>query len=152
MPERRRRIHLALRYAVFAAIATLANLLVQSVGLHVYDGPFAIYPALAAGTLAGLYVKYRLDKLYIFAYQTVDLAHDARTFSLYMVMGGLTTIVFWGSELGFEYTLGGPFWRNTGAVLGLAIGYWVKYRLDKRFVFTQPNRLQGNGLSESLPQ
>lgn len=141
MPERRR-IRVALRYAFFAAIATLANLLVQSVSLHVYDGPFALYAAMAVGTLAGLYVKYRLDKLYIFAYHTVDLAHDARTFALYVVMGGFTTIVFWGSELGFEFLLGGPFWRNLGAVLGLAIGYWVKYRLDKRFVFT-PQRVPG---------
>ncbi|MEJ2632316.1 MAG: GtrA family protein [Acidihalobacter sp.] len=135
MPEGRR-IHVALRYAFFAAIATLANLLVQSVSLHAYTGPFALYAAMGVGTLAGLYVKYRLDKLYIFAYHTADLAHDVRTFALYVVMGGITTIVFWGSELGFEFALGGPFWRNFGAVLGLAIGYWVKYRLDKRFVFT----------------
>ena len=29
--------------------------------------------------------------------------------------------------------------RYVGGVIGLAIGYWAKYRLDKRFVFgSQP--------------
>lgn len=141
-----RGIRLALRYAVFAGIATLANLLGQSVSLHAYAGPLALYVAMAVGTLVGLYVKYRLDKMYIFAYRTIDLAHDARTFALYVFMGGFTTVVFWGTEIGFEKTLGGALWRNIGAVLGLALGYWIKYRLDRRFVFTA-SRIPDGGLA-----
>jgi hypothetical protein len=34
-------------------------------------------------------------------------------------------------------------WRESGAVLGLAVGYVVKYRLDRRFVFTDAALARG---------
>ena len=32
------------------------------------------------------------------------------------------------------------FWRETGAVLGLTVGYVIKYQLDSRFVFNRMAR------------
>ncbi|OBS10456.1 GtrA family protein [Acidihalobacter prosperus] len=127
---------LALRYAWFAALATAANLLSQEAVLALLrSAGYALYGAMAVGTGVGLYVKYVLDKRFIFAYRTRSAAHDLRTFVLYAASGVFTTLVFWGSELGFYHVFDSHAWRNVGAVLGLAVGYWLKYRLDRRFAF-----------------
>lgn len=135
---------LALRYALFAAIATLANLLAQEGALDAGPGlPYRLYLAMAVGTLVGLYVKYVLDKRYIFAYRTRDAAHDLRTFILYAASGAFTTLVFWGSELGAYHLVGTHAARIAGAIVGLAIGYWMKYRLDRRFAFAPAGAAAG---------
>jgi putative flippase GtrA len=128
-------MNLALKYTIFAALATLANIGSQDLALRVYDGTFSILLSVFFGTGVGLVVKYLLDKRYIFAFQTRDLAHDTRTFMLYSLMGVVTTAVFWGFEFGFQWVFQDKTMRYLGGVIGLAIGYWVKYELDKRYVF-----------------
>ena len=49
----------------------------------------------------------------------------------------LTTAIFWGTELAFVALGDAPWLRYVGAVLGLAVGYTAKYRLDRRFVFRE---------------
>ncbi len=51
-------------------------------------------------------------------------------------MGVVTTAIFWSTETAFWVIWHTDLARETGAVLGLAVGYVVKYRLDRRFVFT----------------
>ena len=51
-------------------------------------------------------------------------------------MGVVTTFVFWGFELGFNYVFDFEFAKYLGAIIGLAIGYITKYFLDKKYVFT----------------
>jgi len=129
---------LAFKYAVFAGIATLVNILSQDVTIRLYTGMLAMYLSIAVGTLTGLITKYVLDKKYIFAYRASSFADDGATFILYSVMGLATTLIFWGTELGFEFIFGTRWLRYLGAAIGLTIGYLVKYRLDKRFVFIKP--------------
>jgi putative flippase GtrA len=129
-------MQLAARYTLFALIATALNLLSQELTLQLYAGPAAIYLAILIGTGTGLVSKYVLDKLYIFNVQTVSLGDDLSRFLAYSLTGVVTTLIFWGAELGFEFLFGTRTARYTGAVLGLGIGYLMKYRLDKRFVFT----------------
>jgi putative flippase GtrA len=126
-----------LRYSLFAVIATVVNLLVQELSLLVYSDRFALYVAILAGTLAGLYTKFILDKRYIFRFQTEGLGEHGKHFLLYSFMGVFTTMIFWGMELGFEFVFETRLMRYIGAILGLSIGYWVKYQLDKRFVFVR---------------
>ena len=125
----------ALKYGVFATIATLINLSTQEFAIRVSSGAFEIYIALLLGTVTGLVSKYILDKRYIFAYTTDSQLYNLKKFVAYMLTGGFTTVVFWGLELGFEYWFGGNIARYTGAVIGLTIGYVVKYQLDKHLVF-----------------
>lgn len=80
-------------------------------------------------------VKYLLDKRWIFFDQQGGLKHQGRTFLLYSVMGVATTAVFWITETLFWLTWGTDAARETGAILGLVIGYTVKYQLDRHFVF-----------------
>jgi putative flippase GtrA len=126
---------IALRYTIFAIIATVANIFAQDISLRMYNGLYHVGLSVMVGTIIGLGVKYVLDKKYIFRFQANNAIHDARTFVLYTAMGVVTTAIFWGFEFGFDYLFQSKTWRYTGAVIGLAIGYFIKYLLDKRFVF-----------------
>ena len=121
----------ALKYGVFAIIATLINLASQELTIRVYSGSYALYVALLVGTMTGLISKYCLDKKFIFAFFTRSQRHNLKTFVAYALTGVLTTAIFWGSEFWF----GGKSARYSGAAIGLAIGYVVKYQLDSRMVF-----------------
>lgn len=130
------RTTLVARYATFAVAATLANLGAQRAVLAVNEGPRGFAVALFVGTLVGLVLKYVLDKRWIFADRTTGMAVHGRKFALYTTMGIATTAIFWGTETAFWAIWHSDIARETGAVLGLGIGYLVKYRLDRRFVFT----------------
>jgi putative flippase GtrA len=125
---------LALRYSLFAAIATGTNILTQAAVATVWRGPLAFWVALAAGTVAGIVPKYLLDKRFIFGDRSAGILPHARKFVLYTLMAVVTTALFWMIEFAFD-RIGGQGWRYAGAVVGLAIGYFAKYRLDLRFVF-----------------
>ena len=133
---------LILRYAAFAVIATLANLAVQRVVLTQGSGAGIFALAVGAGTLVGLVIKYALDKRWIFHDLDVGLRAHGQKFSLYMAMGVITTIIFWGTETAFWLVWQSDAMRELGAVIGLSVGYVVKYRLDRRYVFTN-SRLEG---------
>ena len=128
---------LVAKYTLFALLATLTNILCQDLVTRWYQGNFELYAAMAAGTLAGLLVKYWLDKKYIFAFQTKSLAQDGQKFMVYSLMGVLTTLIFWVVETGFDHIFRTLPMRYAGALIGLSIGYYIKYQLDKRFVFVE---------------
>ncbi len=127
---------LVLRYAVFAVLATLANLAAQRLSLAVYGGAGALALAIFIGTGVGLVLKYLLDKRWIFFDRSTGAATHGRKFGLYTLMGVVTTAIFWGAEAGAWALWHTELARELGAVTGLTVGYVVKYRLDRRFVFS----------------
>ena len=126
---------LAINYAIFALIATAANIAAQDLVIRTYSGAFDILASVVVGTGVGLVVKYILDKRYIFRFRARSVANDTQTFALYTVMGLVTTVIFWGFEFGFHHIFETKEMRYLGGVIGLAIGYLTKYHLDKRYVF-----------------
>lgn len=128
---------LVLRYGGFAVVATLANLGAQRLVLGVWEGGYALALAIFVGTGIGLAVKYVLDKRWIFFDRSTGAATHGRKFALYTLMGVVTTAIFWGAETSAWMVWQTDLARETGAVLGLAVGYVVKYQLDKRFVFNR---------------
>lgn len=128
-------IKLAANYAIFALVAIVVNISAQDLIIRVYQGSFAVMISIIIGTSAGLFVKYILDKHYIFRFQTRNIAHDTQTFALYTVMGIVTTAIFWTIELSFQAIFATKAMRYLGGVIGLVIGYFIKYRLDRRYVF-----------------
>jgi putative flippase GtrA len=132
---------LTLKYTIFATISILINLLFQYVSFYSYTGVASFYVAMFAGTLAGLIAKYLLDKKWIFYHTSKDKRDDARKFILYSFMGVFTTIIFWGTEISFEYLIGIPNAKYFGAVVGLSVGYVIKYYLDKKYVFKHKREL-----------
>lgn len=134
------RVGLIIRYVAFAAVAVVVNLLVQRLVLLGGDGSVWFVAALGAGTLAGLVVKYLLDKRWIFFDETLGAAAQGRQFGLYSLMGVATTAIFWITETVFWLTWGTDSAREAGALIGLGIGYLTKYQLDRRFVFHRGGR------------
>lgn len=126
-------------YTLFAVIATIVNLGSQAVSVWVYTGAFSIELSILVGTACGLIVKYWLDKHYIFAFETDNISHDGQLFVLYTVMGVATTLVFWGTEYLFHWLFATDAMRYLGGAIGLAIGYLIKYQLDRRYVFVNRN-------------
>ena len=92
--------------------------------------------AIAAGTLVGLVVKYVLDKRWIFFDSSTGIATHGRKFGLYTAMGVVTTAIFWGAEATAWTIWQTDFARELGAVIGLTVGYVVKFNLDRRYVFS----------------
>ena len=126
---------LAIKYTIFAVISTLFNLLFQYLSFLVYSDFASLYVAMFFGTLAGLIAKYILDKKFIFYHTPADKKDDAKKFALYSFMGVFTTIIFWGTEIAFDTLSQDPNAKYIGAVIGLSIGYVIKYFLDKKYVF-----------------
>ncbi len=126
---------IAVRYIIFAIISTAVNLFFQWLSFLLYSGFLSLYLAMFVGTLAGLVLKYILDKKYIFFHETSGAKDNGKKFLLYSLMGVFTTFIFWGFEIGFDYVFDNANAKYLGALIGLAIGYVVKYNLDKKFVF-----------------
>jgi len=130
------RSRIVLLYSLFAAISIAANIGAQKGYLVAGPALYAVPISVLAGTAVGLGVKFFLDKIWIFKYQHRNIAHGLTSFILYCAMGLGTTAIFWGFEFGADRLFGTEPARFTGGALGLVLGYFVKYRLDKQFVFT----------------
>ena len=122
------------KYIVFCVAAIIVNLSTQRIFLTsiLIDYYFV---ALSLGTLTGLITKYFLDKNFIFYDFDHSFKNNSEKFTLYAVNGIFTTVIFWGTETLFHFVYSTDFARELGAVIGLSIGYFLKYRLDKKYVF-----------------
>ena len=127
------------RYIVFAMIATATNLGIQRLILIIDGTNQFFFLAIIFGTICGLLVKYFLDKRWIFSDFSSGLSVNTKKFSLYAIMGIITTIIFWGTETIFWFTYKTHFMRELGALIGLTIGYFIKFKLDRRYVFKNFN-------------
>ena len=122
------------KYVLFCVIAIFVNLTSQRIFLElIFLDNYII--ALVFGTLTGLISKYILDKNYIFKDFDHSLKNNSKKFTMYSLNGVFTTIIFWGMESLFYFVYSTSSARELGAIIGLSIGYFLKYRLDKKYVF-----------------
>lgn len=128
-------MRLVLKYALFAVVATATNIGAQEVAGRAYAGRYSLLASVMVGTGVGLVTKYVLDKLFIFNFRAATALHDAQIFLQYAAVGVVTTLIFWAFEFGFNALFVDKNMRYLGALIGLALGYYIKYRIDKRFVF-----------------
>lgn len=131
------RSRLVVAYALFAAISIVANIGSQKLSFWLYHGYGSVAISVIVGTGIGLVAKYALDKAWIFHYDHRSVAHGIRTFALYTAMGLGTTFIFWAFEFGADALFHTEPARLTGGLIGLVLGYFAKYQLDKRFVFAR---------------
>jgi putative flippase GtrA len=122
------------RYVVFAVISGLSNLASQEIIIRALPAA-PIMPSVLAGTGVGFIVKYLLDKRWVFLDSYDGHAAEFRKVFAYGVFGIATTMVFWGVELSFWRIWQTVEAKYLGAVLGLALGNWIKYLLDRHYVF-----------------
>jgi putative flippase GtrA len=126
---------IAVVYALVSALATAANIGTQALAIWIYSGIYSVELSVLAGTAMGLPIKYVLEKKYVFAFKSDSLGHDTRLFVLYGFMGVFTTAIFWGVEFAFHFLYGTDAMRYLGGAIGLTLGSYIKFHLDKRFVF-----------------
>jgi putative flippase GtrA len=129
-------LSVALLYAMFAAAAAALNLGTQWAVVRVWPWGLRSLAALAAGTAAGLLLKYVLDKRWIFGFRPPSRSADVKRFLLYTCTGIATTALFWGVELLAIAAVGAPWARYAGGAAGLGAGYAAKYALDRWLVFS----------------
>ena len=132
---------LATRYIIFAILSTLVNLFAQFLTFSLLDYEYEIYIALTNGTISGLLVKYLLDKYYIFN-SDVREYRSKNTFIPYVFTSIFTTLIFWFTELWFIEYIALSYTEYIGAIVGLSIGYTLKYFLDRNFVFNEKLELK----------
>ena len=126
---------IAVLYTLFAVVSTAINIGSQMVSIWVYEGPFSVEISILVGTAMGLPLRYFLEKRYIFNFTSKNLVHDGKLFVFYSAMGVITTLIFWGTEYAFHVIYDTDFMRYLGGIIGLSIGFYVKYQLDKKYVF-----------------
>jgi len=128
---------IAVKYIFFALIAIFTNLLFQHFCLMFYAGAYSLYFAMLLGTTTGLIIKYFLDKNFIFYYTPENNKDEGYKILLYSFTGIATTIIFWSFELSFNYLIDSAYAKYVGAVIGLIIGYFLKYTLDLEYTFKE---------------
>lgn len=126
---------LIFKYSFFATIAILINLLTQECVFLTFKEDSLLIIAILAGTFTGLITKYILDKKFVFYHSSKNFYHNFNDFVKYTMISVFTTIIFWGSEYVFYIVFNDKLLTYVGAIIGLVIGYIIKYQLDKRFVF-----------------
>ena len=126
---------IAILYTLFALISTAINIGSQMLSIWIYKGPLSVEISILVGTTMGLPPRYFLEKRYIFNFISKNLVHDGKLFVLYSTMGVITTLIFWGTEYAFHLIYDTDFMRYLGGIIGLSIGFYVKYQLDKKYVF-----------------
>jgi putative flippase GtrA len=130
----------AMRYIACALVAGGVNVALQALVFRVVVHGSALPAAIVVGTGGGLLVKYVLDKRYVFDDPLGSPLHEARRFGLYTATGVLTTLVFLTVETAAYLAVGTREAALAGAVVGLGIGYALKFALDSRFVFREDAR------------
>jgi putative flippase GtrA len=130
---------IAVVYIILATLSTLINIGTQILSIWAYKGLYSIEISILTGTATGLPLRYVLEKRYIFFFKSESLSHDGRLFALYSFMSIFTTAIFWFTEYSFHLIFAAESMRYLGGVIGLAIVFYIKYRLDKKFVFVTDN-------------
>lgn len=126
---------IAVLYTLFAVLSTAINIGSQMLSIWLYKGPLSVEISILVGTAMGLPLRYFLEKRYIFNFISKNLVHDGKLFVFYSAMGVITTLIFWGTEYAFHLVYDTDFMRYLGGIIGLSIGFYVKYQLDKKYVF-----------------
>ena len=92
---------------------------------------------MAIATIIAFVFKYLVDKIFIFKDNTKYLSktHFKQVF-LYGLFAVLTTLIFWFFELSFKYFFSFKNSHYIGALIGLTIGYTIKFFLDKKYLLT----------------
>jgi peptidoglycan biosynthesis protein MviN/MurJ (putative lipid II flippase) len=132
-------VRIAVLYTLFAVLSTVINIGSQMLSIWAFKGPYSVEISILVGTAAGLPLRYFLEKRYIFNFKSQNLKHNGKLFVFYSAMGVITTLMFWGTEYAFHLIYDTEFMRYVGGVIGLAVGFYVKYQLDKKYVFVSRN-------------
>ena len=124
------------RYVLFAVVSGVAILASQELTLR--EAPaLPLIVSVLLGTGVGFVVKYALEKRWIFLDGYGGHLTEIRKLVFYGAFSVGTTLLFWGIELGAWHVWQTTTAKYVGAAVGLSLGNWIKYLLDKHFVFVR---------------
>ena len=118
-----------LLYFLFALLASFVNLVGQHIFLTYNKNLFL---AVIVGSAFALVFKYILDCTIVFNRKNII---NLKTFLTYAFFGACLAPIVWIVEVMFLNIFGTVFMRDIGALLGIALAYFIKYEMDKRYVF-----------------
>ena len=124
-----------IKYILFAIFATIANLLTQRIILSFFQTTFFLL-AIFLGTLVGLIIKFFLDKTFIF-FDKSKISKKLGKSLVFILQMGFFQQLFLGNRVYILDNLENRKHEEIGAVIGLSIGYIIKYKLDKKYVFNK---------------
>lgn len=124
-------------YILFAGLAVAVNVLVQRAVFALFgdvfdDSTSTLWLAMCTGAAVALGLKYLLDRRYVF--QAKGPATEGE-FLAYALTGGAITAVFFAVEYVIWMIFQTATARDIGIVVGMTIGYALKFLLDRRLVF-----------------
>jgi putative flippase GtrA len=122
-------------YLLIAAASTVLNLGAQFLVVQYWDILYVVELSILIGTTVGMPPRYFLEKKYVFFFKSNDIKHDSKLFFLYSFYAVFTTLIFWSVEYVFHIYFSADFMRYVGALIGLSIGLFLKYQIDKKYVF-----------------
>lgn len=124
-------------YVVCVVLSSIVNYIAQEAWYFLWPH---VVVAMLFGTGVALVVKYFLVKKYAFAFKPRNRSHEAQVFFVYGLLGAATTFLFWGIELGFHYFISIPYSRQIGTVVGLVVCGYIKFVLDRDYVFNAKHK------------
>ena len=116
-------------YFLVALFTAPVNLIGQHISLNYHE---SLFLAVIVGSAFALVFKYILDCTIVFNRKNII---NLKTFLTYAFIGACITPIVWIVEISFLNIFGTVFMRDIGALLGIALAYWIKYEMDKRYVF-----------------
>lgn len=121
----------------FAVVAIALNIGSQFAIISVLPkSELTVLFSIFVGTGTGLVGKYLMDKFLIYGSEIKAATSEAKDFGIYTLTGAFTTLIFWVIEYGFHLIFQSDGWRYFGGVIGLIIGYTIKFFVDRRLVFS----------------
>lgn len=135
---------------LFAFLSLGVNLLLQIIAdgvlslfqvftVTVYKNlTIAIFIKTGIATIGAFLFKFAVDKWLLFKDHNPDIKNTMRQIVIYGMFAVFTTLIFWGFEFGFKLLFHFRFSEYAGGVIGLVLGYTLKFIFDSRFVFNRP--------------
>ena len=138
-------------YIKFAVISIIINtstqIIVQTVYNHIdwmlldreifHNVTYGFMFKILIATGVAFIFKYIIDKAIVFEVNGVldSKRMKLRQFGFYLLFSFVTTIIFWGIVLVFKMIFADQWAELVGTVVGLSIGYTIKFFLDCKIAF-----------------
>ncbi|HNZ27471.1 MAG TPA: GtrA family protein [Spirochaetota bacterium] len=136
-------------YIAFALVSMGVNISVQIIAelvMSTFDIVFfqqKIYGNITYGfglkilcaTIVAFLFKFLIDKHFIFQNKKDGITKNIRQLFVYGFFAIFTTLIFWGTVFIFKLFLEKIIWEIIGSIIGLSVGYTLKFFLDKKYVF-----------------
>lgn len=126
-----------LKYSFFSTIAMVINIASQRLIFSASDSEHVFIVAILTGTITGFISKYIFDKYFIFYDYSSVVVEETKKILKYSFFAIFTTLIFWSTEYIFWNIYQTHTAREIGAIIGLSLGYYLKYNLDKKYVFNK---------------